>query len=74
MAVVELPLSCGVPVWGDVAGKGSIMQVDDDVVAVNTDPVFKGDMAVCEEYDWRPTDGGNQPSLRCREHTVLTGT
>ena len=54
-------------------GKGSIMQTHNDVIEVNTDPVFKGDMAACEECDWRPPDGGIQPELRCREHTAITG-
>ena len=44
-----------------------------NVVEVNTDPVFAANLAKCEECDWRPPDLGTRPELASQEHTAQTG-
>ena len=44
-----------------------------NVVEVNTDPVFAANLAKCEECDWRPPDLGTRPELASQEHTARTG-
>ena len=44
-----------------------------NVIEVNTDPVFAANLAKCEECDWRPPDLGTRPELASQEHTAQTG-
>ena len=44
-----------------------------NVIEVNTDPVFAANLAKFEECDWRPPDLGTRPELASQEHTAQTG-